>query len=292
MKSILNTGGGSHYYTQTGAPRYTMEIKSGKRKGEHRNTSLADARKAGWLPSITTVLGSYPKDRLDEWIKEQAVLARHNNPPPEEAAAPIEKLSDCDEAQKVYFQWIAKLANKIRDEKGARGTYLHDGCEAILKGEPWNEDDAALVALAGWLKENVEEVYFLERSVVNIELGVAGRLDACVKVKGKTTPRILDYKGRGFGHTKARGWEAKRRKSDLLQLAFYASTQADLPVVANLYIANDRDEPLLDYVEYDEDEREAAFDALRHVVKVWQYDNNYRPQIDHDEILEHLEAAQ
>ena len=114
--------GGSHWYSQTGEPRYQTPIATGARKGEMRSTTLRDARKENLLPSITTVLKAYPKAALDAWIIEQAVLARHNYAPPdEETAAPLEAMNEATEAQKIYFGHVKTLANHKRDEAAARG---------------------------------------------------------------------------------------------------------------------------------------------------------------------------
>lgn len=282
--------GGSHYYRQTGEPAYETPIATGARKGEMRPTTLRDARKENLFPSITTCLKGYPKAALDAWILEQAVLARHNYPPPDDAAGPIESMATATEAQKIYLGHVKTLANAKRDAAAARGNEIHHGAEAILKGEPWNDQDPHLVALNEWIGNNVAGVYFLERSVVNLELKVAGRLDACVELVDRPGVWILDYKGRGFAHTKRHGWRAKPRKTDLIQLAFYASTMDGPPRVANLYVANDSDEPRIEFKEYSPEDQAEALEALRHVVKVWQYESGYAPQVDPDAILEAMEA--
>jgi len=52
-----------HWYDQDGVPRYTTYTKDGK----ERPTTLADARKNGWVPSVTTVLGIMDKPALTDW---------------------------------------------------------------------------------------------------------------------------------------------------------------------------------------------------------------------------------
>ena len=290
MKIPFSENSAAHWYHQTAKPAYTMEVTTGKNAGQTRNTTLRDARKLNLLPSITGILRCYPKAQLDKWIKEQAVLARHNNPPPEEAAAPLDSFRDCNEAQRVYFDHVERLANRIRDEACARGNAIHMAAENILAGRSFDERNPHAVAVKGWIDANVETVFFTEKSVVNLDLNVAGRLDACAGLRDGPRPIVLDYKGRAFAHTKKHGWRAKRRKSDLIQLAFYASTMSDAPRIANLYVANDRDEPLIELVEYTDEERQTAFGVLESLVKIWQFENNYVPEIDHEKILKHLEA--
>ena len=276
MKNPFQTEEAEHWYTQTGAPRYEANLRI--------------ARKENLLPSITTTLKIYPKASLDRWIKEQGILARHNNPPPPEAEGNVEKVSEASDAHKIYFRHIEDLSNQIRDRAGDRGNDIHAGIEAMLLGKKWDETDPHLIAVRAWLDENLETVHFTEKSVVDLELGVGGRLDACVQLKDSLRPIILDYKGRGFDHGPRKGWKAARRKTDLIQLAFYAHTMADPPRIANLYVANNQAEGIIEFVEYSDDERIEAIEVLKHLVAVWRYEKKYRPVIDHEAVLEYLEG--
>src|SRR3982750_1919915 len=62
----------SHWYLPDGTPFYEVEKKDGSGK---RPATLADARKAGALPSVTNVLGVLAKPGLDAWRIEQGIVA-------------------------------------------------------------------------------------------------------------------------------------------------------------------------------------------------------------------------
>lgn len=280
--------GGGHWYTQTGESKHHTQYATGARKGEWRNTTLRDARKDNLLPSVTTVLGAYPKGNLDRWIKEQVVIAMHNNPPSGPAAAPITSLKDADEAQMNYFSYIDKLSNKRRDEAAARGTFLHDNVEAMILGKPWDESDAHLQTVKEWMDKNLAEVHFTEKNVVDLELKIAGRLDACLILQDDPRPIIVDYKGRGFNDLK-RGPEPKQYKTDMMQLAFYAKA-TEVERIANLYIANDREQPLIYFYEYTPEQMQEAYEAFKHLVHIWQYDHSYEPEIEVKKLMKHMEA--
>ena len=64
---------GSHYYMPDGTPFYEVENKA--KPGQMRAARVDDARKAGALPSVTTILGMVNKYALAAWKEEQYILA-------------------------------------------------------------------------------------------------------------------------------------------------------------------------------------------------------------------------
>ena len=154
MNPITDTGG-AHYYTQTGLPRY--------------GATLREARKENYLPSITTILKAWPAGFLHDWVAFEILKARHNNAPVGDAAAPVLPGEDLTKAQKEYFAHVVSKSNAIRDEAAARGNLIHDGAEAMLLGKKWDTSDPSLVALRAWFDEHVDEVYWTEKNLVNLE---------------------------------------------------------------------------------------------------------------------------
>jgi len=275
MTTIIDDGG-SHYYTQTGAPRY--------------GATLREARKHNYFPSITTILKEWPSGFLQEWIRNEERKAQHNNPPEGAAAEPLvdgEKMTD---AQRDHFKRIQGISTAIRDEAADRGNEIHDGAEAMLCGRKWNEDDASLNHLRAWFDDNLEEVYWTERSLVSLDLRLAGRADALIKTKDDERPLLIDFKGRGFDHGPRKGWKAKKYDKDLVQLSFYASTMTDPPRIANLYIHRDGACPV-EVAEYTDDQREEAFGMCEHATAIWFYVKKYSPEINHDELVAHFSSV-
>jgi hypothetical protein len=276
MNPITETGG-AHYYTQTGAPRY--------------GATLREARKHNYFPSITTILKAWPQGYLADWIAFELLKARHNNPPKGAAAKPVLPGEEITPEQKKYFREVLEKSHAIRDEAASRGNAIHDGGEAMLLGKKWNTKDASLQRLRAWFDEFLEgEPYWTERSLTNIDLKIAGRADGLIKTKGDERPLLLDFKGRGFDHGPRKGWKAKRYSKDLVQLAFYASTMTDPPRIANLYIHREGECPV-EFAEYTDEEREKAFEMVRHIVAIWYFEKRYSPKINHEEIIRHMEAV-
>ncbi len=276
MNPITETGG-AHYYAQTGDPRY--------------GATLREARKENYFPSITTILGSWPSGYLADWITFEVLKARHNNPPKGAAKKKVITGEDLTEEQQEYFKKIVDISHTVRDDARDRGNEIHEGGEAMLLGKPWNKKDESLNHLWKWFKDNLDgPPYWTERSLVNLDLRVAGRADGLIRTKGDERPLLIDFKGRKFDHGPRKGWRAKRYAKDLIQLAFYASTMPDPPRIANIYIHREAHCPV-EVAEYTDAERDAAFEMVKHVAAIWFYDKKYHPEVNHEDILAHLENA-
>ena len=73
------TESGHFYDPVTGEPRYTYINK----KGGVSNTTVREARKFGWVPSVTQVLKQAAAPGLVKWMKEQAAKAAYSERPRE-----------------------------------------------------------------------------------------------------------------------------------------------------------------------------------------------------------------
>ena len=70
-KLVPTESGGGHWYTEQGESAHVVIGKN----GNERNTTVADARKMGLLPSVTSVLGIMDKPQLTAWKIEQAIMS-------------------------------------------------------------------------------------------------------------------------------------------------------------------------------------------------------------------------
>ena len=69
-KDIYKSEAG-HWYDHEGKPMYTIVGVNGK----ERNTTLRDAKKEGFVPSVTTIIGIAAKPSLENWKITQALEA-------------------------------------------------------------------------------------------------------------------------------------------------------------------------------------------------------------------------
>lgn len=106
-----------HWYSRAGQPAYELVGANGKL----RNTTLADARKLGLVPSVTTVLGVVAKPQLEKWKRDQSVMAALTLPrqPGETEESLLRRIYTDSEAQ-----------SKAAAEEGTR---IHDAIELYFK---------------------------------------------------------------------------------------------------------------------------------------------------------------
>ncbi len=100
--------------------------------------------------------------------------------------------------------WRGKHGNEEADnllhEAGDLGSYVHDLCEMVNKGEPWesrspNSDIWCMVsAYEEWFAANVKKVVSVEEVVVNEVYRYAGRLDLEARLKGDRSTSVIDIK--------------------------------------------------------------------------------------------------
>jgi hypothetical protein len=171
----------SHFYDLQGNPHHFVKGANGK----ERPSTVADAKKHGWLPSVTEVLKVLDKPALTRWQVRQGVYAVTTAPDVagEGLDAKIERILDL-EAQQDEESKIA------RD----RGSDMHAGLEALSLNkkidptlEPW--------IMPAWQAAVGERglfgaIFAVEDIVVGN--GYAGKVDL-VTWDGQTT-WIVDWK--------------------------------------------------------------------------------------------------
>ena len=113
------TAESGHWYAQDGEPMYTIVGAN----GVERNTTLRDARKEGFVPSVTTIIGIAAKPSLENWKIDQALNSALTL-----KQFPNESLEE--------FTYRCKQDSKEIGRKAAeRGTEIHAMIEQGFTGE-------------------------------------------------------------------------------------------------------------------------------------------------------------
>jgi hypothetical protein len=264
MSALVSVKGSAHWYYPNGNPCYEQPMAT--KPGKMRGTTLADARKLGLLPSVTTIIGLLAKPFLTAWQVEQAVLAAITIPR-------IDGESQDDLARRIVTDAEAQV-----EEARKFGSLLHDSCEAYLtlKREP---TDPLVLPMwepfRNWWDENVEEVYYCETPVVGP--GYAGRVDAKAKLKGIGTA-IIDFKGRKFD----KSGKAGVYDEDCMQLAAYRYADSLIRPKADacvsILINNVPGAPPAMHVNvWSPDDCDRNLAAFLNLQKVWCLLKNYTP---------------
>jgi len=254
--------GGHWYDATTGEPRYTIIGKNGKERG----TTLADARKGGLVPSVTTIAKVEAKPALTNWLVQQGMMACLTLP-----RVPGENDTD--------FMKRALEDSKQQTRAAAeRGSYLHGLLEKsvpikCLHRDVKHEDEDYVLPVLNWLQDNFFAYEWLaERSFSAQSLGYGGKIDLHGICKG-CPPIIIDYKCKDFDDPKKKlaydehcsqlaayavglgfGYERVR-----LMNIFVSST------VPNLFVVK----------EWTQEEAALGWRAFRAMIDLWQARNKW-----------------
>jgi len=191
----------------------------------------------GYYPSSTTILNAYPQSlQLTQWIAQQG--------------------------------W--QESQRIKSEAGVRGTNIHNGIEALIKGEElfeggWSTEEwYRLDAFVKWHREYSPEILATEVALYSRKHGYAGRADVVCKISGKIM--VGDWKSSSAIHDHFP-----------LQVASYAKAleeNTDIEVVetfvAQFGAKNKNNYRFVIYPDWRD-----HFKTFLHVKETWSYDNNY-----------------
>ena len=247
-----------HWYDKDGKAVFEVPKAKG---GGMRATTIADARKMGLYPSVTTILSVMAKPQLDDWKLQQVAERAYANPP-----------QDNEEASSYARRTIDGAFEQVSDAADL-GTAIHAAIEAHFKGIPVAEGMQVYVQpVVAALATAGIQIMEHELRLVNAAAGYAGTTDAVmVRYNQKG---ILDFKSR---KTKP-GVKCEPWDTEPMQIAAYGLAKFDhVPTCgANVYISTT--EPgRVDVVHYDYAQLYAAWHAFRNMIELWQYLKGYRP---------------
>ena len=167
-----------HWYNQHGEPCYTICGANGKM----RNTTLRDARKHGFVPSVTTILGVADKPALTAWKVDQALMAALTLP-----RVDGESLDD-------FKKRAAMDAKQQAIDAADEGTRIHGAIEASYRGE---DVPLQYVETVSAVRKAVSEAFpnnnWLPEKSFCSPMGYGGKVDLhspCV---------VADFKTKEFG---------------------------------------------------------------------------------------------
>ena len=143
-----------HWYDHDGNPMYTIVGVNGK----ERNTTLRDAKKEGFVPSVTTIIGIAAKPSLENWKITQAL----------EASLNVDK-DDPD--------YISKCKNAGRDvglKAAKQGTKIHAEIERGFLGKGKTK---VYEIIQSWLDENFPNEEWIAEDSFCASEGYGGKID-------------------------------------------------------------------------------------------------------------------
>lgn len=248
----------AHYYTPDGKPMHTVIAKG---TGLPRQTTLADARKLGLLPSVSGILRVLDKPALNTWKVEQALLAAMTTP------------MRNDETVDLFVKRVLSVDAEQEGQKARDfGTLIHSQLEKALKGGPVQADLEQFCRPVLDLVATLGEPHAAERIVVG--QGYAGTLDVIIGAGKSRT--ILDFKT-----SKASKLPTKSYIEHRLALSAYA--MAIMPLLgqgtplstANIYISSTT--PGMISLCRNDDWIETFKQGFKPILAYWRWANSYTP---------------
>jgi hypothetical protein len=239
----------THWYDKSGTPAYTVIGANGK----ERATTLRDARKSGYLPSVTSIIGIAAKPGLENWKIDQALLSALTLP-----RVGGESLDE--------FMARAKQDAKEQSLKAAeRGTEIHAGIESGFNGAPPTD---AYRAVREWLDSNYPGQEWIAEDSFGHPAGYGGKLDLYssggifvdFKTKdGLLAPEKMVYDEHG------------------MQLSAYAHGKncAD-PERVSVFVDRSNHSQVAAYV-WPKETHSKHLDMFMHLLKYWQLLKGYQP---------------
>lgn len=167
-----------HFYERDGTPRYYVKAKN----GSLRDSTLADARKNEWLPSVTEILNVVAKPQLEVWKVNQGIMA----------ALTLPRWDDEPEAD--YLKRIMADSKQQAKDAAEEGTRIHDQIERSYKGLRVEEYYKPHVEAA---RAKVDELFpgvtdWVAEESFGSPLGYGGKVD----LHSPSTGHVVDFKGK------------------------------------------------------------------------------------------------
>lgn len=243
----------SHWYKTDGSTAYT--VKSAK--GTDRPTTLADARKHDYWPSVTNLFQLIASPALDNYRQNQLLNAVWNN------ILDVGRCSKADFSKKVIEE------SREHSKKAAeRGSKIHDAIENALLGKELEDDmkDICVPVLEFLKHEFPKATWEPERSFCS-RLGFGGKVDLSDRYG-----IILDFKTKDTDDVK----KMTSYDNHCMQTAAYA-VGLDMPGADryNLFIST-QVPGLLKLEKHDNFAKDwGMFEAL---LKFWQLSTGHKPK--------------
>jgi len=240
-----------HWYDREGEPCYTLVGAN----GNTRNTTLRDARKNDFVPSVTEVMKVLAKPGLERWKLEQIKLA----------ALTLPQIKN--ETLTEFSARINQDAHQQVVDACNLGTEIHGEIEKYFQGQIVSKHKKIINALEEALYDSFgEQVWCAEKSFSH-PYGFGGRVDLF------SAQWVIDYKTKDF--TSDNMSKSFSYPEHLLQLSAYRLGLI-LPDanIANVFIS--RNEPGLIKIEKHKKVTTPTFIAL---LRYWQaakgFDSSY-----------------
>lgn len=248
------------YDPKTGEPVHQVPYADPNRG--MRDTTLRDVKKLGLYPSVNEYLNIIAKPWLSSWQVRTAISNCYNNP------------RKMDEDESIYLGRISDISTKAGEEIMGFGTEIHAQIEAALKGGEYTHPEIVNPVLE-LFADNNWKILELETVILSKEYPYGGTADVVYSAENEYG--IIDFK------TCKDATKPFANKSYVMQIAMYHMAEhgfiGEKAAGYNIFISRDENIGAVKAVRYDCDDLSAAWEAAKSAIKLWQYTNDYYPEL-------------
>lgn len=246
-----------HWYSKDGKPQHFTS----NTKGESRDSTLRDARKHGWYPSVTEIINTLDKPALVNWKIKQVLMSALTLP-----ALP-------DEDVDSYYSRVMVDAFKESTDARDKGSEIHNAIEGWWNGHPLPQNDVGDIAdkaIDAIIKFCGDREFIPEKTVVGE--GYGGMVDL------HNNEFVIDYKSKEISDSDWIKYETGKAvklayPENCMQLSAYDRALGGNPRrLVNVFI----DRTIAGRVIIHE-WKENMYDRFLLLVKYWQISKNYFP---------------
>ena len=227
------------------------------------DVSIKEMREFGYLPTVTSIDSVLHNPFLELWKRKGAVDAALD-------------LSDDQKAgdRKELINFVLDTQRQVSIDAAERGTEIHAGAQAMLEGKIWNQLDPQLQAIDEYIRENISDVEFVERPLINHQLGYAGTCDLKARHR-KHGPVLLDWKSQN----------CKPLRSGKPRISFYPSWELQLSAYREIEgrelgcvsVVIDKNSKTIKEKLWPTDSVDRAFETFKSLHHVWCWQHKYWP---------------
>ena len=227
-----------HWYDKDGKPAYTIIGTNGK----ERNTTVRDARKHGYVPSVTTVLGLLHKPGLETWKLQNMLLAALTLPKQD------------GESETDWIERVMQDSKATGKEAMERGSRMHDVLEQFYKSNGSSIWPLYCIEIDRMLYEHFGQQNWIPEKSFSDPMGFGGKVDLhCDGI-------VIDFKSKEGSLESVKAYDEQ-----IMQLAAYR-VGLDMPKArcANVYFTEQGDVKI---IEHSEEDIQSAFDCFDHLLQ-------------------------
>lgn len=247
---------GGHFYDRDGTPRYEVPRAKG---GGMRKATLADARKFGWYPGVTTIIGCAASPGLERYKERQVLMAALTLP------------RDVEWSEEMLSAKIMADAGEHAKKAREWGTAFHAAMQGHYEGTPPSEEWWDCVS---GVSDSIEANF--PGCMWTPEVPCAHPTGYGTKADLSSANVVMDFKGKEF--TKETMGALETYDAHAMQLAAtrmaLGKTSADCAIA---YVS--RTVPgLCRIIRVDEPELEKGWEMFQALLAYWKASKGYYPE--------------